>query len=272
MVRDSKRSAHAVPHETARLSTRPQTVVVVPTYNERENVEAFSRRVLEVLPDGHIFFVDDNSPDGTGETIQTLAGLYPEKIRLLKREAKSGLGAAYIAGYRHALEHWPNADFFIQMDADLSHDPAYIPDLIAAMREADVAIGSRYVHGVSIVNWPLRRLIVSRFGTSFAKFVTGMPNTDLTSGFKCYRADTLRALNLASIRSNGYVFQVETVFRAWRMGYTLHDVPIVFYEREAGDSKMHLNIALEAFLVVLRLGLERLFSPPLTAKARVNVP
>lgn len=237
---------------------QPKAVVVVPTYNERDNIEPLIRRVLEVLPDGLIFIVDDNSPDGTGALADELAQADPDRVCVLHRRGKEGLGAAYVAAYLFALEQWPDASYFIQMDADLSHDPQYIPDLLAAMDCADLAIGSRYVHGVSIINWPLHRLIVSRLGTSFARIVTGMPITDLTSGFKCFRADVLRALNLGNIRSNGYVFQVETVFRAWRMGFVLKDVPIVFRERVAGESKLHLNIALEAFVVVLRLGIERL--------------
>ncbi|NUM55058.1 MAG: polyprenol monophosphomannose synthase [Candidatus Hydrogenedentes bacterium] len=246
----------------------PRVVVVVPTYNERDNIRPFLSKLLQCVPDAHVLFVDDNSPDGTGEVIQESIDANPAHISMLRREAKSGLGAAYVAGYLHALERFSNAEYFIQMDADLSHDPAYVPDLLNAMDSADVAVGSRYVHGVSIVNWPLHRLLISRFGTGFAKLVTGMPITDLTSGFKCYRADVLRAMDLTKIRANGYVFQVETVFRAWRMGYRLKDVPIIFYERTTGVSKMNLDIAFEAFLVVLRLGAERLFSPTSMPAAR----
>ena len=245
----------------------PRTVVVVPTYNERENIGPFVARLLQFVPDCRILFVDDNSPDGTGAVVQELIDSDPVHVGILRREGKGGLGAAYVAGYRLALEQWPNAEYFVQMDADLSHDPQYVPALLDAMKTADVAVGSRYVNGVSIVNWPLRRLLISKFGTSFAKWVTGMPITDLTSGFKCYRTDVLRAMDLTKIRSNGYVFQVETVFRAWRLGYTLRDVPIVFYERTAGVSKMDLNIAFEAFLVVLRLGFERLMGAPATPAA-----
>jgi dolichol-phosphate mannosyltransferase len=242
-------------------------VVVVPTYNECDNVEALVRRVLEAVREGHILIVDDNSPDGTGEIADDLASRNPGHVSVLHRRAKGGLGAAYVAGYLHALDQWPNAEYFVQMDADLSHDPRYIPALLDAMRTCDVAIGSRYVRGVSIVNWPLRRLIVSRLGTAFARTVTGMPTTDLTSGFKCFRAEVLRAIDLGTIRSTGYVFQVETVFRAWRMGYTLKDVPIIFYERETGESKLNLAIAFEAFTIVLRLGMERVRRRPRTKPA-----
>lgn len=245
----------------AARATEPRIVIVVPTYNERENVPLFVPRVREAVPECQIHFIDDNSPDGTGDLIQSLCEQDPY-ISLMRRNAKNGLGAAYVAGYADALEKWPNAEYFVQMDADLSHDPKYLPAMLDAMRTADVAIGSRYVHGVSIINWPLRRLIISRFGTWFAKTITRMPATDLTSGFKCYRADVLRAIDLTKIRANGYVFQVETSFRAWRMGYKLQDVPIVFHERSAGVSKMNMNIALEAFLVVLRLGVERILTAP----------
>ena len=256
---------------TAALSKpalQPRAVIVVPTYNERDNVPLFVRRVFEALPNCHIHFIDDNSPDGTGDLVQALSEEDP-RISLMRRQARNGLGAAYVAGYTDALNKWPSVEYFIQMDADLSHDPQYLPAMLDAMDTADVAIGSRYVHGVSIVNWPLRRLIISRFGTWFAKTVTGMEATDLTSGFKCYRADVLRAIDMSKIRANGYVFQVETSFRAWRLGYKMKDVPIVFHERSAGVSKMDMNIALEAFLVVLRLGVERvLTSPPTRSTVR----
>jgi dolichol-phosphate mannosyltransferase len=233
--------------------------VVVPTYNERDNLETLCTRVLEVLPQARILIVDDNSPDGTGQLADTLVERDPDHLAVLHRKGKEGLGAAYVAGYAHALEQWPDAEFFIQMDADLSHDPSYLLPMLDAAQDADVVVGSRYTHGVSIVNWPMHRLIVSRLGTLYARMLTGLPITDCTSGFKCYRAEVLRAIELSRIRSNGYVFQVETSFRAWRLGYRIVDLPIIFYERARGESKLHLGIAFEALRVVAGLGLQRLF-------------
>jgi dolichol-phosphate mannosyltransferase len=247
-------------HSTKQPEKQPSAVVVIPTYNEHENLERVMSRVLDALPEGHVLFVDDNSPDGTGELADSFAQSDPDHVSVLHRPGKQGLGAAYVAGYKHALEQWPKVPFFIQMDADLSHDPQYLPGMLEAAQDADVVVASRYTQGVSIVNWPLHRLIVSRFGTTFARLMTGLPLTDCTSGFKCYRADVLRRLNLDAIRSNGYVFQIETSFRAWRMGFRMTELPIIFYERQAGESKLHLNIAFEALCVVLRLALRRLLS------------
>lgn len=242
-------------------SHHPCAVVVIPTYNERENIEMVVGRVLQALPDGLVLVVDDGSPDGTGALADKMAVADPAHVSVFHRTKKQGLGAAYVAGYQHALEKWPEVPFFIQMDADLSHDPAYLPHMLEAAKDADVIVASRYVHGISIVNWPLDRLIVSKMGTAFARIVTRLPLTDCTGGFKCYRAEVLREMKLDHIRSNGYVFQIETSFRAWRLGYRLRDFPIIFYERQLGKSKLDLSIAFEAFLVVLRLGLERLFGP-----------
>lgn len=234
-------------------------VVVIPTYNERENILPLYLQITDNLPDARILFVDDNSPDGTGAVIDQLSSSHPQSISLLSRNCKEGLGKAYVAGYKHALSIWPDAELFIQMDADLSHDASYLPALIHAAESADVVVASRYVNGVSIVNWPLHRLIVSKIGTAYARIVTGLPITDCTSGFKCYRRTVLEELGLDTIRSNGYVFQVETSFRAWHMGFRLVDVPIIFYERRHGTSKLDLSIACEAFFVVMRLGLARRF-------------
>jgi len=243
-------------------------VVVIPTYNERENLEPLVNRVFEELPEAQTLIVDDNSPDGTGELADHLAAQMKPKLEALHRPQKAGLGAAYVHGYSYALERWPEAEFLIQMDADLSHDPAYLRPMLEAARDADVVVGSRYTHGISIVNWPLNRLIISKLGTAYARLLTGLPITDCTSGFKCYRAEVLRAINLDTIRSNGYVFQVETSFRAWRLGYRLKDFPIIFYERTKGESKLHLDIAFEAFVVVARLGLDRLLDPQCKTQAR----
>jgi len=236
-------------------------VLVIPTYNERENLKLLVERVSEELPDARILVVDDNSPDGTGEVADALAREMPDCFHVLHRAKKEGLGAAYVHGYSYALEQWPDAEFLIQMDADFSHDPSYLRPILKAAEDADLVVASRYTRGISIVNWPLNRLIISKIGTTYARLLTGLPITDCTSGFKCYRAEVLKAIDLESIRSNGYVFQVETSFRAWRLGYRLKDFPIIFYERTRGESKLHLNIAFEAVLVVAELGLERIFKP-----------
>ena len=239
-----------------------EATVVIPTYNERDNVPIIAVKVMEALPQGRILFVDDNSPDGTGKLIDELHGTHPEQIFALHRTDKAGLGAAYVAGYLYALEQWPDCPHFIQMDADLSHDTAYLPELLETAQATDVVVASRYVQGVSIVNWPLHRLITSKLGTAYAKIFTGLPITDCTGGFKCYRREVLEAMNLKSIRSNGYVFQIETSFRAWRMGYRLQDFPIIFYERQFGKSKLDLSIALETAWVTALLGMERLVKRP----------
>ncbi len=246
----------------ANKSDRPCAVIVIPTYNERDNLDPLIARIIEALPDGHVLIVDDGSPDGTGQLADTMAEADPRHVSVLHRTQKQGLGAAYIHGYQHALEQFPEVPFFIQMDADLSHDPSYLPKMLEAAQNADVIVASRYVQGISIVNWPLDRLIVSKMGTWFARVVTRLPLTDCTGGFKCYRGDVLRSMKLDTIRSNGYCFQIETSFRAWRLGYRLQDFPIIFYERQMGQSKLNLGIAFEAFMVTLRLGLERLLTKP----------
>lgn len=243
-----------------KLTQGASVVVVIPTYNERDNLEPIVQRIIEELPDAHLLIVDDNSPDGTGELADELANTHRGVVEVLHRENKQGLGAAYVAGYKHALAHWPDAAHFIQMDADFSHDPSYLRPMLEAAQHGDLIVGSRYVKGISIVNWPLNRLIVSKLGTTYARLITGLPITDCTSGFKCFKREVLETINLDRIRSNGYVFQVETSFRAWRNGYKLIDLPIIFYERQTGDSKLNLSIALEAFLVILRLGLTRTLS------------
>ena len=232
-------------------------VVVVPTYCEYENLQPLVAQIHQALPSAHVLVVDDASPDGTGDLADALSARW-EWLHVLHRRAKDGLGRAYIAGYCHALRSFPDAEFFIQMDADLSHNPAYLPSMLEAAEDADVVVASRYVDGISIVNWSLHRLIISKLGTAYAKLVTGLPITDCTGGYKCYRAEVLRRINLPTVRANGYVFQVETSFRAWRHGFRVKDFPIIFYERRKGTSKLNVAIAFEAFRVILALGLQRL--------------
>ena len=226
--------------------------VVTPTYNEAENIEIFARRVFEALPDATLFVVDDGSPDGTADLVEALDGVLGS-VRVLRREGKQGLASAYKLGMGTALE--AGHDPILQMDADLSHDPADLPRLAAA--KADLAIGSRYVPGGGTRNWPLSRKLISRCGGIYARAMLGMPYRDPTGGFKCWRAACLEAVQLQEVGSEGYVFQIETTWRAYRRGFSIVEVPIVFTERIAGASKMNAGIAREAAWRVPALRLRR---------------
>jgi dolichol-phosphate mannosyltransferase len=222
----------------------PEAWVILPTYNEAENLERIVDAVLEQLPDsGKLLVVDDNSPDGTGEIADRLA-TENDRIRILHRDRKEGLGPAYLAGFRIALD--AGAERIIEMDADFSHDPAYLPGLIAITENADLAIGSRYVPGGGVTDWgPVRRLI-SRGGSAYARLALRVPVRDLTGGFKCFRREVLEAIDLDSIEARGYAFQVETTYRALRMGFRVVELPIVFRDRREGSSKMNKSIVAEA--------------------------
>jgi dolichol-phosphate mannosyltransferase len=218
--------------------------LVLPTYNEAANVVAIVRAARSNLPvDARILVVDDNSPDGTGEIADRLAAADPG-IEVLHRQGKEGLGPAYIAGFRHALAG--GAEFVLQMDSDFSHDPADLPRLLAAMDSADLAIGSRYVTGGGVTDWSLLRRVVSRGGSLYAGLALGVRQRDLTGGFKCWRRTVLEAIDLDAVAARGYVFQVEMTYRALRAGFTVREVPIVFRDRQAGESKMSPAIAAEA--------------------------
>jgi dolichol-phosphate mannosyltransferase len=222
----------------------PEAWVILPTYNEAENLERIVGAVLEQLSDsGKVLVVDDNSPDGTGEIADRLA-TENDRIRVLHRDRKEGLGPAYLAGFRIALD--AGAERIIEMDADFSHDPAYLPGLIATTENADLAIGSRYVPGGGVTDWgPVRRLI-SRGGSAYARLALRVPVRDLTGGFKCFRREVLEAIDLDSIEARGYAFQVETTYRALRMGFRVVELPIVFRDRREGSSKMSKSIVAEA--------------------------
>jgi len=235
--------------------------IVIPTFNERENLDPLLTRIFENVPDARVLFVDDGSPDGTADAADAMAQERDWEVEVLRRTEKAGLGAAYIAGFDHVLATWPDSDLIVQMDADLSHDPSQVPDLISAMENADVAIGSRYTQGGRTENWPWHRQLLSRLGTLYTRIVTGLPLTDCTGGFKCWSAKVLRDLRATQAQSNGYCFQIEMNFCAWRAGYTLVDVPITFRERERGESKIHLGITIEALAIVLKLGLQRFTKP-----------
>jgi dolichol-phosphate mannosyltransferase len=228
-----------------------KTIVVIPTYNEKQNIEAMTQAVLEQLPqDGSILFVDDNSPDGTGDIIDSIS-LRENRVHCLHREKKEGLGRAYVAGFTKALEM--QADRIIEMDCDFSHDPAMIPQMIEASLESDVVIGSRYIPGGKCVNWPFRRLLISKMGGLFVRTVTGMPIKDPTGGFKCFRREVIESIDLKTIQSSGYSFQLEMNHRTWMAGFKIKEIPITFAERRAGYSKITTGIAVESVKMVLKL-------------------
>jgi dolichol-phosphate mannosyltransferase len=224
-------------------STSPAWLVL-PTYNEADNIEAFVEAVLAKLPvSARVLIVDDNSPDGTGEIADRLAAGH-DGVAVLHRPHKEGLGPAYIAGFKQALAG--GAGLVLEMDSDFSHDPAYLPRLLAAGQRADLAIGSRYVPGGGVGDWSRLRRGISRGGSTYARLILGVPVRDLTGGFKCFRREVLEAIDLDSIRSRGYAFQVEMTYRAIRHGFEVVEVPIVFRDRRAGSSKMDRSIVLEA--------------------------
>ena len=229
-------------------------LVIVPTYNERENLPAFVAAVFAALPAATLLIVDDASPDGTGDLAEQLLRGEP-RLRLLRRPRKEGLGRAYIAGFRWALAR--AYKHILQMDADFSHDPKDLPRLLAASATADVVVGSRYRNGVRVLNWPLRRLFLSYGAGIYVRLFTRLPVMDPTGGFKCFRREVLAALPLDSIAAQGYGFQVETTHTAWRSGFTIREIPIVFADRTAGTSKMSLAIAWEAIWLVLKLAMRR---------------
>lgn len=228
-----------------------KALVIVPTYNERENVVRLVESALAQDPRLEVLVVDDGSPDGTGALVDALAAREP-RVHVLHRERKLGLGTAYLAGFRWALEREFSCVF--EMDADFSHDPAHLPQFLEAIRQADLVLGSRYRHNrVTVVNWPMSRLLLSFFANIYARVVTGLPLYDATGGFKCYRREVLQAIDLQDVRSNGYAFQIEMSFRAWRRGFRIVEIPIVFVDRTEGQSKMSKRIVREAVWMVWRL-------------------
>jgi dolichol-phosphate mannosyltransferase len=227
--------------------------VVIPTYNERTNIERLIPALLALpVPNLSVLIVDDNSPDGTAEATRSLQQ-HNKNIHLLVREKKSGLGPAYIHGFTYALEHGASA--VVQMDADFSHDPNDIPKLLRKLKEYDVVVGSRYTNGISVINWPLRRLIISVIGNSYARLVTGLPFKDVTGGFRVWRSNALKTITSTKIEADGYSFQIATGYRAWKKGLKIHEVPIIFTERREGRSKMSKAIVMEAIWLVWKLRL-----------------
>ena len=236
-----------------------EALIIIPTYNERENIGTLIKNIqaLDAGPSLRILVVDDHSPDGTGKLVEDLASTN-DRIHVLHRPAKLGLGSAYIAGFKWALAR-DDVDFVFEMDADFSHDPAAIPQFLTEIQDADLVLGSRYLNGITVVNWPLSRLVLSVGANMYTRIVTGMPVKDATGGFKCFRRAVLEALPLDRIKSDGYSFQIEVNFLVWKKGFRLKEMPITFVDRTAGTSKMSRRIVWEAVFLVWKLRLESLF-------------
>lgn len=240
-------------------TSKSDTLVIIPTYNEKENIEAIIEAVFALPVSFDILVIDDGSPDGTADIVKRLMEVHQGRLHLLERKGKLGLGTAYIAGFRRALDM--GYEMICEMDADFSHAPADLVKLRAAILEgADVAIGSRYLTGVNVVNWPMGRVLMSYYASRYVRIVTGMPVHDSTAGFVCYRAQVLRTLPLDKIRFKGYAFQIEMKFLAYKYGFRIVEVPIVFVNRVLGTSKMSSGIFSEGFFGVMRLKFDSLFN------------
>ena len=227
-----------------------KTLIIIPTYNERENVEPLLERIFAEVPAVEVLIVDDNSPDGTGAIADGAAARDP-RVHVMHREGKQGLGSAYVAGFRYALDRDYEAVF--EMDADFSHNPESLPVFLRELEDADLVLGSRYLNGVTVVNWPIKRLILSYSANVYSRIITGMRVKDLTGGFKCFRRRVLESIDWSRVRSDGYAFQIEITFKAWRKGFRIREIPIVFVDRKAGESKMSRRIVHEAAWMVWRL-------------------
>ena len=233
-----------------------KTLVISPTYNERKNIQSLIEQALNPNPDYHLLVVDDNSPDGTAEKVKELQNSYPN-LHLEERPGKAGLGTAYLFGFKWALDR--DYEAIVQMDADLSHDPKDVPRLVSELKDHDLIIGSRYVEGISVVNWPIRRLILSYSANMYSRVITGMPIKDGTGGFKAWRGSLLEKIELNKVRSQGYSFQIEMNFRAWRKEARIKEESIIFVDRTIGESKMSKAIMYEAIWMVWRLRIWKIF-------------
>ena len=231
----------------------PRILVVTPTYNEADNIERFTSSVLAQGAEIDMLIVDDNSPDGTGAILQKLQAANP-RIHLIQRPRKMGLGTAYVEGFRFAIAN--HYDLVFEMDADFSHNPEELPRFLSKMETCDLVIGSRYISGVRVVNWPMRRLLLSYAANVYTRVITRMPVKDATSGFKCFRRQVLEAIDLSKVRSNGYAFQIEMDFKAWHKGFRVSEYPITFVDRQSGVSKMSRKIVYEAAFMVWKLKLQ----------------
>ncbi|MBD3403117.1 glycosyltransferase [candidate division GN15 bacterium] len=238
------------------MTATKRALIIFPTYNERENIEKIVHAVLPLDARVHVLIVDDNSPDGTGELADKLAASEPN-VFVLHREKKEGLGKAYIAGFKWAIEK--QFDYIFEMDADFSHGPEYIRDFLREIQKFDLVIGSRYISGVNVINWPMSRLLLSYFANVYTRLVTGLPLRDATGGFKCFRREVLEAIDLDEVGSTGYAFQIEMSMRAWKKGFQIKEIPIIFVDRVAGSSKMSKKIVREAIWMVWLLRLKSMF-------------
>lgn len=235
-----------------------KSLVIIPTYNELENIHAIVSEVMKLDTSYHVLVVDDGSPDGTADEVRTMMTHWPDRLHLIERQGKHGLGTAYIAGFHFALDK--GYDFIFEMDADFSHNPADLPKLRAACEQgADMAIGSRYVTGVNVINWPMGRVMLSYFASMYVRIITGMPFHDATAGFKCYRRRVLETIDLDRIRFVGYAFQIEMKFLTWKHGFKIAEVPIVFTDRTKGQSKMSTGIFKEAIFGVIQMKIRSFF-------------
>ncbi len=234
------------------MSDRKRALIIFPTYDEKENIERIIDAVLKQDDRIDVLVVDDNSPDGTGQIVDRLAS-ENTRINILHREKKEGLGRAYIAGFQWGIKK--KYDYLFEMDADFSHGPEYIPDFLKAIEEYDLVLGSRYISGVNVVNWPISRLLLSYFANMYTRIITGLPVRDGTGGFKCFRRNVLETIDLVSIKSNGYIFQIEMSMRVWKRGFSIKEIPIIFIDRQMGASKMSKKIVREAIWKVWYLRL-----------------
>lgn len=236
-----------------------KNLLIIPTYDEKDNIEAIIRAVFSLSVHFDILIIDDNSPDGTGEIVKQLQKEFGEKLRLIEREGKLGLGTAYITGFKYAIRH--KYDYIFEMDADFSHNPADLVRLYetCAVEGFDVAIGSRYIVGVNVVNWPIGRVLMSYFASKYVQFITGMPINDATAGFVCYKREVLETIPLDNIKFIGYAFQIEMKFTAWKYGFKIKEIPIIFTDRTKGQSKMSKGIIREAFWGVIKMKVDSFF-------------
>ncbi len=238
----------------------PDTIVIIPTYNEKENIAQIIGKVFTLEGKFNILIIDDNSPDGTASIVQELMTIYKDKLFLIERSGKLGLGTAYIAGFKWALEH--QYQYIFEMDADFSHNPEDLLQLYNTCRNegVDLAVGSRYISGINVINWPLKRVLMSYFASVFVRKITGMPIMDTTAGFKCYRQIVLETINIDKIKMKGYGFQIEMKFKTWKHGFKIREIPIIFTDRKAGTSKMSGGIFGEAFKGVIKMKIRSYFT------------
>lgn len=227
-----------------------KAIVIIPTYNEINNVRKLIPEIIDKYTDVDILIVDDNSPDGTGEYVESLSK-ESKRIKVLRRPGKMGLGTAYIDGFKLVISE--GYDLVFEMDADFSHDPKEIGNFLKAVKDNDLVLGSRYLTGVNVINWPMRRLLLSYFANIYTRFITGLPVKDATGGFKCFRKEVLQSIDLENIKSNGYAFQIEMTFKTWKKGFRITEIPIIFIDRFQGTSKMSKKIVREAVLMVWKL-------------------